>query len=81
MTVLPVTILAHGAYDALLDLPGLDDTGFLAMIVFIGFSYSTARLAGMDLLSTLNSSLALLHRQPSIEKQSEPPNANRTNAG
>ena len=39
ITVLPITILAHGAYDAFLDLPELDDTGFLAMIVFITFCY------------------------------------------
>jgi protease PrsW len=39
MMTLPITILAHGAYDALLDLPQLDDSGFLAMIVFIGFCY------------------------------------------
>ena len=35
----PITIMAHGAYDALLDLPDIDDSGFLAMIVFVGSSY------------------------------------------
>lgn len=39
LTVLPISILAHGAYDALLELSTLDDTGFLAMAVFIGFCY------------------------------------------
>jgi hypothetical protein len=36
--VLPLTVVAHGLYDAFLNLPQLDDTGFLASVVLIGFS-------------------------------------------
>lgn len=39
MLVLPMTIMAHGAYDALLDLPGAEGSGFLAIIVYVGFSF------------------------------------------
>jgi hypothetical protein len=38
MLVLPLTITAHGVYDALLDVPDIDGGGFLAMIVYVGFS-------------------------------------------
>ena len=39
LTILPITILAHGAYDALIELSTLDETGFIAMALFIGFCY------------------------------------------
>lgn len=39
MVVLPVTILAHGAYDALIDLPGLDGSNWFSMIVYVLFCY------------------------------------------
>jgi hypothetical protein len=38
MIVLPLTITAHGVYDALLNVPEIDGGGFLAMIVYIVFS-------------------------------------------
>lgn len=38
LAMLPMAIAAHGLYDAALSLPQLDDTGFIAMIIFIGFS-------------------------------------------
>lgn len=38
MLVLPLTITAHGIYDALLDLPGVEGSGFFAMTVYIAFS-------------------------------------------
>lgn len=39
MVVLPVTILAHGAYDALIDLPGVDGSNWFSMIVYVLFCY------------------------------------------
>jgi len=36
--VFPVTVLAHGIYDALLGLPDSDFSGYLAMTVYIAFS-------------------------------------------
>jgi len=36
--ILPVTILAHGAYDALLDLPEVEGGGYLATAVYAGFA-------------------------------------------
>ena len=38
LMVLPLTIFAHGAYDALGDTTELDGGGFFAMIVYIGFA-------------------------------------------
>lgn len=38
MLVLPITIMAHGAYDALIDAPGIQGGGFYSMIVFILFA-------------------------------------------
>jgi RsiW-degrading membrane proteinase PrsW (M82 family) len=39
MVVLPVTILAHGAYDALIDLPGVEGSSWFSMIVYVLFCY------------------------------------------
>lgn len=39
MLVLPLTITAHGVYDALLDLPGVEGSGFLAIIAYVAFSF------------------------------------------
>ena len=38
MLMLPLTITAHGLYNALLDLPDIDGGGFLAMVVYVSFS-------------------------------------------
>ncbi len=39
MLVLPLTITAHGVYDALLDLPGVEGAGFFAIIVYVAFNF------------------------------------------
>jgi protease PrsW len=37
--VFPVSVAAHGAYDALLDRPGIGEGGYIAMVVFVGFCF------------------------------------------
>lgn len=39
MVILPVTILVHGAYDALLDLTEVDGASYIAMILYVGFAF------------------------------------------
>jgi hypothetical protein len=36
--VFPVTVLAHGAYDAFFDLPQFDEGGYVSMVIFILFT-------------------------------------------
>jgi protease PrsW len=44
--VFPLTVLAHGVYDALIDLPEWDNAGYLAPIVIVAFaSYYFRRVA------------------------------------
>lgn len=38
LVVFPLSIFAHGIYDALIDLPGFEGAGFLSMVVYIVFS-------------------------------------------
>jgi RsiW-degrading membrane proteinase PrsW (M82 family) len=35
--VFPLTVLAHGSYDAFFDLPQYDNTGYISMVIFIAF--------------------------------------------
>lgn len=37
--VFPVCIIAHGAYDAFMAIPGISDGGYVSMIVFVAFCY------------------------------------------
>jgi protease PrsW len=36
--IFPVTVLAHGAYDAFFDLPQFDEGGYVSMVIFILFT-------------------------------------------
>lgn len=39
LTVFPLSILAHGSYNALLDLEEVDNSGYMAMIAYVAFAY------------------------------------------
>lgn len=46
LTVFPLSILAHGSYDALLDLEDVDNSGYMAMIAYVAWAYYFFREIG-----------------------------------
>ncbi|MBI2512915.1 MAG: PrsW family intramembrane metalloprotease [Opitutae bacterium] len=57
LLVFPLSILAHGAYDALLDLPQVERSEYFAMIAYVGFCFyffSRARPLRADRRTTVS---------------------------